>query len=394
MKALQFIAMACFLVIPSGYAQKFVSENEITAQKFGTETLYKSDKTDEPLDGDYKVALGGGSFYEVHFAKGRMHGKYKRFSSKGDLLEESSYNNGELDGKKAVYNQFDPKNLERLMHYKKGKPDGKWQEFNSKGKLLREDNFTNGKLNGEQKKFDSDGNLRLLETYKDDVKHGKFWGKMVSNRGDYQYTRFYKDGEPSGKWKEVNENGTLKKEVEYTNKDTYTEREYFGNGNPKIEIRVKNGKRNGICKEFYDTGVVAEERDYKDDKIIVRKTFHVNGKLSELWNLANGELHGAYLSMNSEGKKEVEGNYTNGLRDGTWKYYYQDKDNFLEKETPYVRGNKEGVFKSYHRSGKLYTEGFYKNDTMHGTWKYYTEGGKLEKEDVYDHRNLIKSTQF
>lgn len=386
--------MVSFLGIALGYAQKFVSENEITAQKFGTETLYKSNKTDEPLEGGYKVALGAGHYYETTFNKGRIHGKYKRFSPKGDLLEESSYNNGELDGKKSIYHEFEKNKLKQVANYKKGKLDGKWQEYDSKGNLLREDSYANGELHGEQKRFDSEGKLRLLETYKNGVKHGKFWGKMVSNRSNYEYTKFYTNGEPSGKWKEVKENGTLKKEVEYTNKDTYVAREYFSNGNIDTEVRIKNGKRNGISKIFYDTGVISKEIDYKDDEVVLQKTFHVNGKPNETWHLAKGEPHGKYLSFNSDGEKEMEGNYTHGLRDGTWKYYHLDKDNFLEKEVPYVRGNKEGVFKSYYRSGKLACEGFYKNDTMHGIWKYYTEGGKLKKEEVYDHRNLIKSTQY
>ena len=47
-----------------GYAQKFLSDNEITEQVFGTEKLYKLEKTGDPLDGAYKVALGGGAYYE------------------------------------------------------------------------------------------------------------------------------------------------------------------------------------------------------------------------------------------------------------------------------------------------------------------------------------------
>ncbi|CEN36082.1 hypothetical protein CCAN12_640040 [Capnocytophaga canimorsus] len=76
------------------------------------------------------------------------------------------------------------------------------------------------------------------------------------------------------------------------------------------------------------------------------------------------------------------------------KYYHQDKDNLLQREVTYVGGNKEGVFKSYYRSGKVASEGFYKNDQMDGLWKYYTEGGKLKKEEVYDQRNLVKSTEY
>ncbi len=394
MKIVKFIIAACFLGITFGYAQTFVSESEIKAQKFGTETLYKSYRTDEPLEGDYKVALGAGSYYEVRFNKGRMHGKYKRFSPQSDLLEERTYVNGELDGKKTVYFEFAKNMVHKVSYYKKGKPEGKWQEYDTRGTLIQEDNFSDGQLHGQHKKFDSQGDLRLLESYKNGAPHGKWWGKVRSNRGDYEYTNFYKEGEPTGKWTEVNENGTLKKEVEYSNKDTYVKREYYRNGKLHREVRVKNGKYNGISKEFSDTGVISEENDYKDDEIISKKTYHDNGRPNQTWHLVKDQLHGKYLSFNSDGEKQVEGNYTYGLRDGVWKYYHQDKDNLLQREVTYVGGNKEGVFKSYYRSGKVASEGFYKNDQMDGLWKYYTEGGKLKKEEVYDQRNLVKSTEY
>lgn len=64
-----------------GYAQKFLSDDEIDEQVFGTEHLYKLEKTGEPLEGHYKVALGGGAYYEVTFEKGRMDGTLKSYSS-------------------------------------------------------------------------------------------------------------------------------------------------------------------------------------------------------------------------------------------------------------------------------------------------------------------------
>ena len=195
-----FLVITLFASL-GGYAQKFLSDDEIDEQVFGTEHLYKLEKTGEPLEGHYKVALGGGAYYEVTFEKGRMDGTLKSYSSRGELLAEQNFKKGVLNGKSVKYN--DEGKEKELRNYKDGKLDGICKEYSSNGKLRKELSYKDGKPNGEWKVYDSDEKLQRIETYKEGKLHGKQWQKMVSNRGDYTSTQYYDNDKPTGKWQDV-----------------------------------------------------------------------------------------------------------------------------------------------------------------------------------------------
>ena len=58
------------------------------------------------------------------------------------------------------------------------------------------------------------------------------------------------------------------------------EKEYYKNGNLKLEIPHKNGKRHGVVKWYDENGNLRRETPYKNDKIHgVEKGYYENGKL-------------------------------------------------------------------------------------------------------------------
>ena len=230
-----------------GYAQKFLSDNEITEQVFGTEKLYKLEKTGEPLDGAYKVALGEGAYYEVTFENGRMNSSYKSYSPQGNLMAEKNFKKGVLDGKSIFYN--DEGKEKELRTYKEGKLEGISKEYTSDGKLRTELSYKAGKPNGEWKYYDSEGKPRKIENYKDGKLHGKQWQKMSGNRGDYTATEYYDNDKPTGKWQEIWENGLPLSEREYKDKGTYTQREFYRNG--KIRISSSTALEKNIMMQAY-----------------------------------------------------------------------------------------------------------------------------------------------
>jgi antitoxin component YwqK of YwqJK toxin-antitoxin module len=74
---------------------------------------------------------------ESNYIDGKKHGKYKKYTLKGIVLEDSNYTNGQLDGP-AVFKEPNG-NLASKGNFKKGKKSGIW-EFYEKGKLVKKEN--------------------------------------------------------------------------------------------------------------------------------------------------------------------------------------------------------------------------------------------------------------
>ncbi len=67
--------------------------------------------------------------------------------------------------------------------------------------------------------------------------------------------------------------------------------------------------------------------------------------------------------------KESEGNYTNGVQVGFWKFYYQNGN--LLKEVSFENGKVDGFAKKYYENGNLASEGNFESCVKHGFWKFY-----------------------
>ncbi|MCT4582930.1 MAG: hypothetical protein N4A35_16070 [Flavobacteriales bacterium] len=68
-------------------------------------------------------------------------------------------------------------------------------------------------------------------------------------------------------------------------------------------------------------------------------------------------------------QKESEGNYTNGVQVGFWKFYYENGN--LLKEVSFENGKVDGFAKKYFENGNLASEGNFENCVKHGFWKFY-----------------------
>jgi antitoxin component YwqK of YwqJK toxin-antitoxin module len=152
----------------------------------------------------------------------------------------------------------------------------------------------------------------------------------------------------------------------------------------------------------------------KTEKI---KPIYLNRK-SSISYYKNGQRNGAYEEMTDEGFVYVKGNYKNGLMDGEWVYFFENKQkkaigSFLsgdgeniggsgipkngrdgewvlyyengnkEQIGSFVHGKVEGEFKFYHDNGQLSREGKYVNGEREGEWKFYRDNGQLKQEEQY-----------
>ena len=291
----KLLLITALLIASNGLAQKYLSQYDIDEERFGNERIFTLSANDEPLEGAYKVAIGGGDYYEATFKKGRIDGAKKTYNDKGELIVEEHYKNGLPEG---AFTQYREGKVIRLTTYKDGKLDGKSARYTDKGQPDYETFYKDGKKEGEWKYYDDEGKVERIETYKNDEKNGKWWRKMVSNHGNYTTTKYYTNGKPSGKWVEQWENGLLREERDYKDEKTYTQRNYHLNGNPKSEVSYKDDKLHGARKNFNGAGVLQDEQVFDADKLITRKIYHSNGRLKEETNYKNDEKNGKYSLYN------------------------------------------------------------------------------------------------
>lgn len=144
------------------------------------------------------------------------------------------------------------------------------------------------------------------------------------------------------------------------------------------------------------------------------------------------EHHGPYVEMNQAGKRVRQGDYVNGKRQGTWKFWhgngqlakqgsYQDnqtngkwvyyrpdgtllREEFYESgkqngnstvyaadgHTPvqqkeFRNGKKHGKWTRYFETGQIREQAHYENDKLHGNYKSWNEDGDWLERRVYQH---------
>ncbi|HEV3416454.1 MAG TPA: toxin-antitoxin system YwqK family antitoxin, partial [Pirellulales bacterium] len=87
---------------------------------------------------------------------------------------------------------------------------------------------------------------------------------------------------------------------------------------------------------------------------------------------------GLYTEWYPNGKKSLEGEYVDGLKQGPWKVWY-DNGKLCRTEN-YLNGKLEGTWKIYHDDGTLKAEETYRDNKRDGRWIAYDSLGKLPND--------------
>lgn len=83
-----------------------------------------------------------------------------------------------------------------------------------------------------------------------------------------------------------------------------------------------------------------------------------------------------------QGQKRIEGEYVDGLRDGTWMYWYDNGNTW--SQASYKAGIRHGRSTVWFENGQKYFEGRYKHGERAGRWRFWDNDGTLVKEVNYD----------
>jgi antitoxin component YwqK of YwqJK toxin-antitoxin module len=281
---------------------------------------------------------------DVTYKDDLMHGYYKEYDSKGNLVVTLLYDNGSLvksrvedDSDIEVVNKYDDNNklissgpfknkIPVGVHREFG-PDGKVTDafiYNDNGLMLAEGIVDEaGNLNGRWKDFYPDGKIQAEGAYTGSRRSG-IW-KFYNSSGKLEQTGSYNNGRPDGSWKWYYENGSLLREEEYF-----------------------QGLRDGTFTEYSEDGDIISQGQYSD------------GEKNGQWKFKSGDF-------------TEEGKYIIGLKDGQWKAYYGN--GALKFKGNFVQGNPDGQQYYYYETGKLKELQYYKMGIRQKTWKKFNEEG-------------------
>lgn len=244
-----------------------------------------------------------------------------------------------------------------------GKPDGYWKTYYQDGKIKTEGNRKDFKLDGEWIFYRADSTKEKSITYRDDLKDGL---ERIYNKKGIQVE-------------------------EYTNKNNIKEgpaRWFYDTGELWKTANFINNKEEGKAIEYE-----------KDGRIITLITYR-NGFIysSEKINRYNNQNKrtGIWRDLYDNGLLKEEGNYSNGLRNGVFKFF--DKKGNLEKMEKYIDGvlvddNGESAIidirKEYYDDGSLKQSGSYRDGKKHGTFREYDSSGKETNGYLYENDNKV-----
>lgn len=144
---------------------------------------------------------------------------------------------------------------------------------------------------------------------------------------------------------------------------------FFTFGQETKKVTIKN-KEKDTKEVFYvlvsnDTVKHGEYYLYHNDNIKIETTYSY-GLINGLWTKYN-----VY-----SGKKDEQGNYINGLREGEWKTFQQGR--ITSSIGTYIHGKKEGKWISYHENRKdIRSETLYKNGMKEGVYSEYNDKGTI-----------------
>jgi antitoxin component YwqK of YwqJK toxin-antitoxin module len=277
-----------------------------------------------------------------------------------------------------------------------GKPEGQWLNYHTNGKIKSQGNRIDHELSGEWLFFDSTGIRSLSIEYNDGMKQG--WERTYS----------------------ANEENIMIQEVPFEgNLRSGWSREYDEQGRLDKKIFYKENLEEGLGQKYATDGRVIAILEYQ--KGYLRSVQKVNRKDEQ------GRKNGLWKVWNKRGIIQEEGHWTNGVRNGIFKFYKVSSElDYLEKyewgirvldaeETApidvrktyhanrqtatsgtYSNGKKVGVYREYDQEGKVISGALYSNDSIiaegittlqglkEGTWKHYYPGGSLHFKGSYE----------
>lgn len=297
--------------------------------------------------------------FEENYKNGVLHGYYREYSSRGQLLVSKFFEQGvEIERKdpeeiKIDYrNQFDengqisasggfinntPVGIHRI--YTENRSVINTKEFNNSGQLIS-DGITDekGKKDEFWKFYFTSGELRSEGSFNDNIRHGQW--KYYFPNGQLEQSGTFRSGKEDGLWIWYYQNGSLRREEDYY-----------------------RGMEDGKSVEYDQSGSVIAKGEY------------IEGLKEGDW----------YYHVGDHTEK---GAFTGGERNGIWQYFYLD--NGKKFYGAYIQGFANGKHRYYYESGKIKEERYFEMGRKERSWKKYDEEGNLMITMTYSNDAIVR----
>ena len=384
------------------------SELYVNGKKEGTSYYYH-------LTGELKLM--------VFFKEGKKQGISREFTKDSTLVTVMEYNDNYLvnrerlnrtdgEGKKqgTFREYYENGKIKKEEHYLDNQLHGYFREFNGKGDLVMAMRYERGQIMEEidedmkelldmKNTYDEQGRLIFSGGYKDDVPVGihRFYDTTGTVENAYLYNEMGQkisegiideQGRKIGEWIDFYISGEVRAKGTYQNnlrsgpwtffyrsgsieqKGRFERGRYHGswywyyaNGNTWREERYFNGREDGEFVEYDRVGIILTKGDY-----------------------ISGEKEGPWIYQ--VGDHEERGEYMIGLREGVWKYYYNNGK--LKYEGLYSQGNPDKRHKYYYPTGAIKEDQYYELGIREKNWKKYDEEGNMVMTITYKNNTELR----
>lgn len=375
------------------------------------------------IEGLYKSFLKANTDvidYEGVYKNGEKSGTFVSRNVLGNIISETFYAEGQLDGWLTYYNQKGKisqesytlnDNFYGLIEYDtNGSAKKYWLENGNgevrftypNGKTSFVGNYINGISEGEYQWFRPDGSVDTKGQYVNDLKHGE-WMYYHPN-GKVAMIKNYFLGQLEGEYKSFHENGNKNVVSHYRNgrlEGEYTR--YFYNGKMREKSRYKYGDLDGERFNYVPSGELAIVRTYSEGVILSYRYMKDNNTFTEDITIESGiqNITAYFASGNKSVEFSIDGNsltapfiwyypngkmfrytdYDNDITNGIMKAYYPNGN--LQYEYPHKNDNYHGICKDYYENGQLKQSLSYYNDELEGWSSYYDKSGNLTHQYYY-----------
>ncbi len=143
-----------------------------------------------------------------------------------------------------------------------------------------------------------------------------------------------------------------------------------------INIIDGNNKKQGTWIKYYPNGNIQYKGTFRDNHPVdtITRYYENSIKMSIMVYSDNGGDVYAYI-YHPNGFPASEGNYTNQMKEGTWKFYSSAKDGYLITEENYSENIRNGLSVKYFENGNIAEKINFIYGIKDGEWlRYYSDG--------------------
>ncbi|PKP08580.1 MAG: hypothetical protein CVU09_15435 [Bacteroidetes bacterium HGW-Bacteroidetes-4] len=345
--------------------------------------------------------------WSINYYQGLKNGTAREFDSTGVCITLVEYKNGRETDRENI-NRY----IDSLKH-------GVWKEFYENGRVKTERFYQYGKLNGLLKSFDRNGELLFTHRYSEgilsdtvvnvenEIQLVESFYEIRNEEGEFikKESGSFSEGIPIGVHRTYDSTGRVNSSRTYDSNgvliasgivneegDRLGEWTFFySNGTIKSKGVYENNRRTGLWTYYYQHGAIEQKGTfYRGVPNDLWLWYYENGALKKEEYYKLGKPNGLSTEYDEEGTIIAQGNYTEGFKEGLWKYNFY----FHTEYGMYSEGLREGNWNYNYKSGKKYFEGAYLLGRPDGKHVYYYRNGKTKWVQHYFVGEPVNNWEF